>query len=209
MLSGTEHCDPCFEQAKTKETCILSNDVFFFFFSGCLHSSWLKSFWSFMTENIRWNIKEQSTRIPLSNEGCEGCCRRVNLVSCDRTLCWKTYTSTRLYYALFRHSSWHNVASLGVALFCTIAITQMNLHISHSVYHGVYIIGNTTLFAVLLFCTVVPRSTCATSVAAPSNATNATNPVLLSGTHIRFWLFLRFVLLYLVYNMRSIAHLID
>lgn len=129
--------------------------------------------------------------------------------SCDHTLCWKTYTSTRLYYALFRHSSWHNVASLGVALFCTIAITQMNLHSSHSVYHGVYIIGNTTLFAVLLFCTVVPRSTCATSVAAPSNATNATNPVLLSGMHIRFWLFLRFVLLYLVYDMRSIAHLID
>lgn len=128
---------------------------------------------------------------------------------CDSTLCWKRYTSTRLYYTLFQHSSWHNVASLDVAFFCTITITQLNLHISHCVCHGAYIIGNATFFAMLLFSTIVPHSTCATSVAAPSNAINATNPVLLSGTHICFWLFLTFVLLYLVYDMRGIAPLID
>lgn len=55
----------------------------------------------------------------------------------------------------------------------------MYLHVFDSVHHTVYII-------VLLHCTIVPRSTCATSVAAPSNATNATNSVLLSETPIPF-----------------------
>lgn len=185
------------------------NDIFFFFQVvvfirlglSLFGVSWQKTYGETL-KNRAWEFLCQMKAVRAAAVAWIAC-------SCDRTLCWKTYTSTRLYYALFQHSSWHNVASLGVALFCTIAITQMNLHSSHSVYHGMYIIGNTTLFAVLLFCTVVPRSTCATSVAAPSNATNATNPVLLSGMHIRFWLFLRFVLLYLVYDMRSIAHLID
>lgn len=113
-----------------------------------------RPFWHFLTEDIRWNINKLCTRIHFSNEGCQGCC----CCCCCKNLVFMwpypslKFDSTRLHYTLSQHSSWHNVASLGVASFCTIAITQMNLHVFDSVRYGVYYSIRHYFHCAVLYC---------------------------------------------------------